>query len=204
MSANEPLGLTYGPNEHRAWGVSANLSHNLVAEMLAGGPAVSPYSQPQPQPQVSWASESAIAALASTRLKSTAFALTVRAQSALAETVRKHILANRPETLPTEQARHAFTTMLSALVRDGGPTPQPGLTNDGGIETQWLADGQLVSAVSCADGSTELYGLSPDGTVLFAMEDEATTPDAEGVFSAARELLAEMGRSVISRVPSAR
>lgn len=202
MSSPEPLGITYGPNENRPWSKSANLSHGLEEEMLAARSA--PWPSEMPQPQASWASESSMASLASTRLRSTAFALTVRAQSALADTVRKHILSNRTATLPTEQARHAFTTMLSALVRDGGPTPQPGLTSDGGIETQWLVNGQLVSAVSCADGSTELYGVAPDGTVLFSMEQESVSPDADGVFAAARDLLAEMGQAITSRVPTTR
>lgn len=103
---------------------------------------------------------------------------------------------------PTAQAMARFGAFLSNLVTDGGPTPQPTLTLDGGIEVRWRVNDARVIAVAEADGSAYISGTDAEGREQF--DDEVPSGDAlpADVIAAARAMLSAMSGGISSRVPA--
>lgn len=103
---------------------------------------------------------------------------------------------------PTPEALRSFQHAVSALVREGGPTPQVGNTATGSVEVQWLVGGELVSALFDANGDLNLYAEDASGDVLLD-RDIAPAEDWSATATEVRGRLAAMGSRASARLISA-
>ncbi|MFD1720926.1 hypothetical protein [Amnibacterium endophyticum] len=101
---------------------------------------------------------------------------------------------------PTPSAMARFGAILNTLVTDGGPTPQPTLTLDGGIEVRWRVNDAKVVAVAESDGSAYLSGVEADGHEAFDIELASNEVLSVEVVEAARAMLSAMSGGISSRV----
>jgi len=100
---------------------------------------------------------------------------------------------------PTPEALRSFQHTVSALVREGGPTPQVGSTASGSVEVQWLVGGELISALFDASGDVNIYAENADGGVVVD-QDVAPDEDWSSTATQVRERLAVMGSRASARL----
>lgn len=107
------------------------------------------------------------------------------------------------DNAPSEAANQTVGRFLRLFVADGGPTPQPALLVDGGVELQWRVNGNNVSAIAEDDGSAYLYARTAGGTYVADEEIPAGGAPTEEAVREVRRLLETMGREVRHRIESA-
>ena len=93
--------------------------------------------------------------------------LAAAARARLFRLIADNAVPNNPELLAT------VDRMLSLLVRDGGPLPQVSASVAGGVEVQWLVNGELVAVIVDATGNGILWAEDNDGVELFENEGAA-------------------------------
>ncbi len=88
---------------------------------------------------------------------------------------------------------------ISYLVTDDGATPQVASDGEGGLETEWLVDGQSVVVNALDDGTCFIWALDADGAVAFRSEFIPKWMAGEPTVNAAERLLRTMSERVRSR-----
>lgn len=84
---------------------------------------------------------------------------------------------------------------LHALVGSDAATPQVGVDGEGGVETEWLVDGQSLILNCDADGQNVLWALDDNCQLQFRAEFNARMMDGR-LRSRARQCIEQMNRGV--------
>ena len=175
-----------------------------AADVLCGLRASLPHATDWPRPPLSRASEEPQQPTAvqtpmthaSTATQSLASAprnaemLAAAAGFRLARMMADDAVPNQPELVAT------VGRMIGMLVRDGGPLPQLSAAGDGGVEVQWLVNGDLVAVIVDPDGDWILWAEDPGGVEQFEYEGSAGSDPPVSILRAAQAKLARMGRTV--------
>ena len=90
------------------------------------------------------------------------------------------------------------------LLEDGSATPQATPDGQGGIDVEWLVNGNSVVINCVSDAEVHIWAEDASGVEIVAMETNSQWATTDEGLSRAKAFLTEISGQVVNRIPAAR